>query len=165
MLYSLEKLLPRNGIVLIEPADYVEANNGVIQISSGGEIIADYWEKNSQTITDTPASDRNGNSAFFISHFSPFDNLQYIFSLLNAGQEPVKAEIQFYSSDGKKFSSKEVSLEPYEQFDNLAERYFDGARLGTIIVRGDNKSLMVTSHIFDLKNNLHLGKARALVIR
>jgi|GEM_PF-1372759 len=171
----VEKLLPPNGTVLIDIADYIgDVANGMIRINSRAGIIADYWEKNPQTILDTPAwsIDYGGpGSVFFISHFSPFDNTQDLLSLLNAGQEPVEVEVQVYLSDGKKLDSRKLTLEPYEQVDELMAHYFDvgsgskPATTGTIIVSGSNASLVVTSHIFDLENGRHLGKAYAQVIK
>jgi hypothetical protein len=146
----------------------------MIKINSRAGIIADYWEKNPQTILDTPAWSigyGEPGSAFFISHFSPFDNTQDLLSLLNAGEELVEVEIQVYLSDGKKLDSRKLTLEPYEQVDELMAHYFDvgsgsePATTGTIIVSGSNASLVVTSHIFDLENGRHLGKAYAQVIR
>jgi hypothetical protein len=176
VLSKLEKLLPPNGTVLIDPADYIDDTaNGVIKISSGAEIIADYWEKNPQTVLHTPAVHKTG-SDLFISHFSLLPayagiDTQDLLSLLNIGQEPVKAEIQFYNSNGEELDSKKLVLEPYKQVDELITHYFDieeGATLsptGTIIVSSSNASLVATSHIFDLKNSRHLGKAYAQVIR
>jgi len=171
-LSKLEKLLPPNGTVLIDIADYIgDAASGMIKISSEAGIIADYREKNPQAVLDTPAVDCSPGNVLFISHFSPFDNTQDLLSLLNAAQEPAKVEIQVYSNDGTKLDSKKLVLAPYEQVDELMARYFDvgagsqPARTGTVIVSGSNASLVVTSHIFDLKNNRHLGKAYAQIIR
>ncbi len=160
-----EKLLPHNGALDIDPADYVDnVTNGVMKISGETEIMADYWEKNTQTVLHTPAvSEPDGD--LFISHFSPFDDTQDVLSLLNVGKEPVKVKIQFYSDDGKELGSEELFLEPYKQIDKLVGHYFARARPGTMIVSGANASLVVTSHIFDLKNTKHLGTAYAQVIR
>ena len=159
-----EKLLPRNGALEIDPADYVDdIVDGIIKISSEVEISVDYWEKNSQTILHTPAIGKLG-SKLFISHFAPLDNTKYLLSLLNVGKESVDVEIQFYGDDGKKLGSEEIALEPYKQIDKLVENYFVGARPGTIIVIGPNANLVVTANIFDLKNTRHLGKAHAQVI-
>ena len=85
-----EKLLPRNGALDIDPADYVDdVANGVMQITSETEITADYWENNVQTVLHTPAVSKP-DGELFISHFSPFDDTQDMLSLLNVGQEPVK---------------------------------------------------------------------------
>ena len=73
--------------------------------------------------------------------------------------------MQFYNNDGKILSSKDLSLEPYERVDELIDHYFDGIRLGTIIVSGSNASLLVNSHILDLKNGRHLGRAHAQIIK
>ena len=160
-----EKLLPRNGALEIDPADYVDdVANGVIKISSEAEITADYWEKNAQTILHTPAISKLGNR-MFISHFSPFDDTQNILSLLNVGKETVAVDIRLYSDDGKELGSEEISLEPYKQIDKLVGHYFPRARPGTIIISGADASLVITSHIFDLRNTRHLGKAHAQVIK
>jgi hypothetical protein len=172
---SLEKLLPINGTVLIDPADYVGDDvSGVIKIGSGSEVIADYWEKNSQTILNipalnAPAIDHEPGSVLFISHFSPLDNTQDLLSILNVGQERAEVEIQFYGNDGKRPARKglrTLTLKPYEPFEELMGHYFDGARSGTakIIVKNANARLVVTSDIFDLKNSRHLGRAYAQVI-
>ena len=160
-----EKLLPQNGALEIDPADYVDdVANGVIQISSEAEITADYWEKNAQTVLHTSAvSEPDGE--LFISQFSPFDETQDVLSLLNVGKESVKVKIQFYSDDGKELGSEELFLEPYKQIDKLVGHYFARACPGTMIVSGANASLVVTSHIFDLKNTKHLGRAYAQVIK
>ena len=169
----IEKLLLPNGVVLIEPADYPkidEVENGIIQINSRAEIIADYWERNSQAVFYTPAVAVMG-SDLFISYFSPFDETQNLLSLLSVGQKPVRVRIQFYSDDGKKLGSKELTLEPYKQVDELMDYYFDlegrgtPSRAGTIIVRGANANLVVTSHVFHLGSGRHLGQAQAHVIR
>ena len=168
VLFGMKKLLPRNGTVLIDPADYIgRVVNGVIQISSESQIIADYWEKNPQTVLHTSAVDETGGF-LFISHFSPFDNTQDLLSLLNVGQKSVQVRVEFYSDNGEKLGTKELSLEPCKQVDELVGHYFDGVPLGTIIVKekqGRSASLVATSHIFDLKNSRHLGKAHAQVIR
>jgi hypothetical protein len=164
--YELEKLLPPNGVLLIDPADYVSGvAGGTIKIIGEAGIIADYWERNPQTILDTPAVECKPGSAFSISYFSPFEDTQNLLSLLNVGREPAKLEIQFYSNDGKEIASKELSLEPYKQVDELMDRYFDAGHTGTIIIESTNASLVITSHIFDLKNSRHLGKAHAQVVR
>ena len=175
VLSKLEKLLPPNGTMLINIADYIgDVTNGMIKISGRAGIIADYQERNPQTILDTPAVPlltSQPGSALFISHFSPFDNTQDLLSLLNASAKPIRVEIQVYRDDGEKIDSKKLTLGPYEQVDELMARYFDvgeglnPARMGTIIVSRPNASLVVTSHIFDLKNSRHLGKTYAQVIR
>jgi len=164
--FSLEKLLPLNGSVLIDPADYPkisEVDGGVIHISSDTEIMADYWEKNPQAVSYTPAIHKTG-SDFFISYFSPFDNTRNVLSLLNVGQNPVKAKIRFRSNDGKAIGSKELLLKPHKRVDELMDYYFGRERLGTIIVRGPGANLVVTSHVLDLENR-HLGRAQAQIIR
>jgi hypothetical protein len=162
-----EKLLPPNGVVLIDPADYTEmdeVDNGIIQISSDTGIIADYWEKNPQTISYMPAIDAIG-SELFISHFSPLDGTQNVLSLLSVGRKPTKVTIQFFNDDGKKFDSKEHTLMPFERVDELIDYYYDGSDLGTIIVRGTNANLMAAFHAFDIESGRHLGSAQARVIR
>ena len=172
MLSRLEKLLPRNGTVVIDPADYVgDVASGIIRINSEAKIIADYWEENPGTILNTPAIELDisavdkAGSFLFISHFSPFDNTQNLLSLLNVGQGPVKVEIQFRDNNGTKLDDVKLTLNPYEQVDELMGHYFDGVHLGTIIVRGASANLVVTSHIFDLKNSRHLGTTRAQVVK
>ena len=167
--YEVEKLLPPNGTVPIDPADYIDRSDyigniarGIIQISSEAEVIADYWEKNPQTVVNTPAVDKAG-SCLFISHFSPFDSAENLLSLLNVGQEPAKVEVQFYSNVGKRLDSEEITLEPYRQVDRPTGYYFENS--GTIIVRSPGADLVVTSRILDIKNNRHLGRAYAQVIR
>jgi hypothetical protein len=170
---SMKKLLPRNGTVLIDPADYIgRVVNGIIQISSESQIIADYWERNPQTVLHTSAVDKTGGF-LFISHFSPFPeyagiNTQDLLSLLNVGQKLVQVRVEFYSDNGEKLGTKELSLEPCKQIDELVGHYFDEVPLGTMIVKekqGRSASLVATSHIFDFKNSRHLGKAHAQVIR
>jgi hypothetical protein len=163
--YELEKLLPPNGTVLIDPSDYIDdLSFGTIEIIGESRIIADYWEKNPQNIIDTPAFSTTG-SVLLISHFSPFDDAQGLLSLLNVGQEPMEVRAQFYTDDGGERGIRELLLEPYSQVDELLGRYFDGARLGTIIIRGASSDLIATSHLFDLGSNRHLGKVHAQIIR
>jgi len=163
-----EKLLPPNGVMLIDPGDYPEINsnvdNGIIHISSRTGIIADYWEKNLQAVYYTPAVDAIGRD-LFISHFSPFDETRNLLSLLSVGRKSAKVSIQFYCNDGRELGTKELSLEPYKRVDEMVDGYFGGTRLGTIIVRGANASLVVTSHIFDIESGRRLGRAQARVIR
>lgn len=165
ILYEIEKLLPPNGTLLIEPADYLDGvHRGTIGISSESEIIADYWEKKPKGILNTPAIDKTG-SILFVSHFSPFDGVENLLSLLNVGQEKVKAEVQFYSDNGQRLHTREFSLEPYKRVDELVGNYFDGASLGTIMIKSSNASLAVTYHVFDPHSQNCLGKVKAQVIR
>ncbi len=166
---EVEKLLPPNGTVPIDLSDYIDPSDyagdvasGIIQISSEAEIIADYWEKSPQATIDTPAIDSAGSS-LFISYFSPFDGAENLLSLLNVGQEPVKAEISLYSNEGGKLGAEEFVLEPYDKVDKTLSYYFSGSDSGTVIVKGAN--LVATSRILDLKNKRHLGKVHAQVIR
>ncbi|MFC1713412.1 hypothetical protein ACFL6S_07085 [Candidatus Poribacteria bacterium] len=164
VLYELEKLLPPNGVVLIEPADYVNSiSRGTISISSESEVIADYWEKDSQAILNIPAVDiEKTSSVLLINHFLPFDDTQNLLSLLNVGQESVKVEVQFYADSGREINIEEFFLEPYKRIDELVGPYLNGASLGTIIVKSPNASLVVSSHI---ENHRLLGKVHAQVIR
>jgi len=165
VLCELDKLLPPNGIVVIEPADYVgNISRGTIKISSESEVIADYWEKDSQAIIDIPAVGKTG-SALVINHFLPFDNTQNLLSLLSVGQDPVRVEVQFYSGNGRDLGVEEFFLEPYQRVDELVGRYFDETRLGTIIVKSPNASLVVSSRIVDLEDRRLLGKIHAQIIR
>ncbi len=162
---ELEKLLPPNGTVLIEPADYVDnISRGTISISSDSEVIADYWEKDSSAVFNIPAVDKPG-SILLISHFLPFDNTQNLLSLLNVGQESVRVTVQFYAVNGREIGVEEFLLEPYKRIDELVGRYFDGASLGTIIVRSPKASLVVSSHISGIEDHRLLGKIHAQVIR
>ena len=164
-LYELDKLLPPNGTVVIEPADYVDnISHGTISVSSESEVIADYWEKDPSAVFHTPAVDKPG-SVLLISHFLPFDGTQNLLSLLNVGQESVKAEARFYDDSGREVGIKEFFLEPHERVDELVGDYFGGASLGTIIVTSLNTSLVVSSHILDIEDHRLLGKVRAQVIR
>lgn len=165
VLHELHKLLPPNGVMVIEPADYVgNISRGTIKISSESEVIADYWEKDSQAIIDIPAVDKTG-SDLVINHFLPFHNTENLLSLLSVGQDPVKVEVYFYADNGRELGVEEFFLEPYQRVDELVGRYFDEARLGTIIVRSPNASLVVSSRIVDLESRRLLGKIHAQIIR
>jgi hypothetical protein len=164
--FVLEKLLPPNGTMIINPDDYLESDefkNGVIKVISGSDIIADYWEENAQSIVYTPANNESGN-LLSASYFSPLDDTQNLLSLLNLGQEQINVEIQFYSEEGIKLGGKKLLLEPYKRVDELLDYYFGGKLLGTIILRSSGEGLMATSHIIS-KKGYHLGKTNAQVIK
>ena len=149
----------------IDPADYVnDIHRGTISISSEAEIIADYWEKGPQTVLGTFAVEQAGRD-LFISHFSPFDGMQHLLSLLNVGEKPVRVDVQFYASNGLEPHVEELFLEPHKRVDELVGQRFNGASSGTIIVKCPSASLVVTSHIFDLENRRRLGRVHAQVIR
>ena len=165
VLYEREKLLSPNGVVQIEPVDYVnDIHRGTISISSEAKIIADYWERDPQTVLGTFAVEQAGRG-LFVSHFSPFDGIQNLLSLLNVGEKPVNVEVQFYASNGRELLVEKIFLEPYKRVDKLVGSHFDGASTGTIIVECTDASLVVTSHIFDLENGRRLGRVHAQVIR
>jgi len=88
-----------------------------------------------------------------------------LLSLLSVGQDPVRVEVQFYSGNGRDLGVEEFFLEPYQRVDELVGRYFDETRLGTIIVKSPNASLVVSSRIVDLEDRRLLGKIHAQIIR
>jgi len=170
VLANLEKLLPPNGIVNIDPADYVSnVENGIIKISSDSEIIANYWEQNPQTIVNIPAIPDilyKTSEILSISYFLPAavskSNTQVSLSLLSVVQKTIEVELQFYNSEGKKIDSKEILLEPYERIRESVDHYFNQSRFGTIVVKGASLAVVLTSHVFDLKSGQSLGRAYAI---
>jgi len=165
VLYEREILLPPNGAASIDPADHInDVFRGTISISSESEIIADYWERNQQAVSGTPAVDVGG-SVLFISHFFPLDDVQHLLSLLNTGQESARVEVQFYADNGRKLRTLKLFVERYRRVEEFVEGYFGGACSGTIIIDAPSAGLIVTSQILDVRDHKRLGKTHAQIIR
>ena len=162
---KFDKLLPVNGTLLIDPADYVAgAASGVIEINSTAEIVADYWERDSQVVMGEPAVDSLG-SLQYITHFSLFRDIQNQINLTNVGEGSLEAEIQFFRADGSKLGVRRVRLNPYQRVSELLNSFFGDEDLGTVLVRGTGENLVVTSHLRDPKSGRLLGKIHAQLVK
>jgi len=169
MVNSLDRSLLANSAMLINLGEFTDnVENGIVKIDSESEIIADYWEgdlktgKIEITLENPKLKARYSENILAASYFSSHDNAEFILSFLNIGRESIVAELEIYNSDGERIGSKKIPLEPYKHFKESINRYFNKLRLGTIIVRDPNSSLLVTSSIVNNKNGQLFGKIYAI---
>lgn len=164
---NISATLPSSGSVTIDLSELLgEVQNGIIKINSEYQIIADYWEDdidNGYCLLDS------GNllSEFLSIHpfkflsftyFQFHDDIDISFLLLNVGEETLKFDVQFYTNDGKRVGNKRIILNPYEFYEQLTRQNFYGLRLGTIVVREPNSNLILSTYVYDSKDNRFLGK-------
>ena len=168
---SLERSLSANSAILIDLSEFADnVENGTIRINSESEIIANYWKEDLGTgdlMFDTAWNDpkpsaRYSENVLSTSYLSFQDSAEFIVSILNTGGESVIAEIEIYNSEGERIGSKKIPLEPYKRFKESINHYFGDLRLGTIVVRDPNSSLLVTSSIVNTKNGRLFGKTQAI---
>ncbi|MDQ1327355.1 MAG: hypothetical protein QG641_635 [Candidatus Poribacteria bacterium] len=168
---SLERSLSANSAILIDLSEFADnIENGTIKINSESEIIANYWEEDLGTgnlMFDTAWNDpkpsvRYSENVLSTSYLSFQDSAEFIVSILNTGGESVIGEIEIYNSEGERIGTKKIPLEPYKRFKESINHYFGDLRLGTIVVRDPNSSLLVTSSIVNTKNGRLFGKIQAI---
>jgi len=168
---SFERSLSANSAIFLDLSEFADnIENGIIKINSESEIIVNYWEEDLRTgdlMFDTACDDpkpsaRYSYNILSTSYLSFQDNANFIISILNIGQESVVAEIEIYNSEGERIGSKKISIKPYERFKESMNHYFGELRLGTIVVRDPNSSLIITSSIVNTKNGRLFGKIHAI---
>jgi len=164
-LSTLNKILHPNGITTIELSDYAkDIEDGIIKINSSSKVTASYFEKDQHGIYVYPAT-REFGKILFMGYFLPNNDIQSIIRLLNFGQKATKVELFFYTDDGKKIGGKEIPLKPNRPFEKSMKDYFGNINSGTVIIKCSDASVLAVSNIVSLKNNKHLGKIYAQVIR
>jgi hypothetical protein len=168
---SLERSLPANSVIFLDISEFVDnVENGTIKINSDSEIIANYWEEGLETgdlmfetvRNDPKPSAKYTENILSTSYFSFQGSTEFIVSIQNTGGESVIAEIEIYNSEGERIGNKKIPLEPYKSSKESISHYFGDLRLGTIVVRDPNSSLLVTSRIVNTKNGRLFGKTQAI---
>jgi hypothetical protein len=173
LLNEIERSLSANSTMPLNIADHFgNIEGGVIKIRGRSEILANYWERNTKTgdclvnsAIDNPAMSsisKYTENLLSVSYFAFDDNVEFMLYFLNIGNKPVIAELEFYNSEGAKIGSKIISLEPDRSIRESANQFFGKSRLGTIVVKNPNSSLVVTSGIHNINNGRLLGKIYAV---
>jgi hypothetical protein len=81
--------------------------------------------------------------------------------LLNIGRKSAIVELDFYNANGGKIGNKKIILEPDKRILESVNQFFGKNKLGTIVIKGINSSLIATSKIFNIDNGVLLGKTSA----
>jgi hypothetical protein len=162
---------PNSSILIKADEEFGDFGNGYIRIRSGAEISASLWEKNlklgnhliSEAVPNPLIENRPNYSDNLLSlSYYVFDNnVEFLFSLLNIGRKSAIVELDFYNANGGKIGNKKIILEPDKRILESVNQFFGKNKLGTIVIKGINSSLIATSKIFNIDNGVLLGKTSA----
>ncbi|MGB9595045.1 MAG: hypothetical protein ACPL7B_02085, partial [Candidatus Poribacteria bacterium] len=168
------KILSPNSAIMIDLSEFTDSlSDGIVKIVSDFEMMADYWETKTKyyNVRVDNAIKNLGFSfkesinkrGFLSSSYYPYNKgIEFLMKFINTGQESVTIEIEFYTDNGVKISSKRLTLEPYKVFRESMGRYFGNTKLGTVIVKGPSSNLLITTSIINVKSDQILGKFNSI---
>jgi len=168
------KILSPNSAIMIDLSEFTDnLNDGIINIISDFEIMADYWETKAKYYDiriDNATRDLrpsfkeaiNKESILLSSYYHYSKNIDFLMTFINTGHESTVIDVDFYSDNGGKIVNKRLNLEPFKVFRESIGRYFGNAKLGTVIVKNLNSNLLVTTSIVNVKGDRVLGKISSI---
>jgi len=177
LISELDRELPANSTILLNAEEFFGNTEGAtIRIKSRYEIMADYWERsqkndncfinsfmaNPMQLSSPKNESRFSANIIGLSYFIDDDKIEYKVSLFNMGKKPVTVELEFFDIYGKMIGGKKLSIGFEKIVNESINAFFGKNRLGTIIIRNTDSSLITSSRIQNVNNQKLFGKINAI---